>query len=117
MATKSYSYHEQQHENSENLRILQAGVIACEITSKTCSDGCAKRLYKLKQGSTKIHPAEIEAEIKRKQKAFVIEYAVGTVWAKEFLNLKMAVLLLNVLLLALRGRSLVSKVRWPKAFY
>lgn len=43
--------------------------IAKKTTTKTCSDDCAKRLYKLKQRSSKIAQAELKTEIKRKPQA------------------------------------------------
>ncbi|WP_143157314.1 hypothetical protein [Cnuella takakiae] len=59
-------------------------LIARKTTSKTCSDDCAKRLYKLKQRNNKIQQAEIKEEIKRKPKAFVTEEDVSTPFHRQF---------------------------------
>lgn len=88
--------------------------IARKTTSKTCSDDCAKRLYKLKQRNSKIQQAEIKEEIKRKPKAFVTEEEIKVIQAKEFLTLKEAALLLNVSPLTLRRWVLDGKVRSEK---
>jgi hypothetical protein len=46
--------------------------IAKKTSSKTCSDDCAKRLYKLNQRNKKIHQEELKTEIKRKPEAYII---------------------------------------------
>ena len=70
--------------------------IARTTVTKTCSDACAKRLYKLKQRTDKICRAEIKEEIKRKPKAFVTEEQIRAIQAKEYLTLKEAAFLLNI---------------------
>ncbi|WP_132053093.1 helix-turn-helix domain-containing protein [Pseudocnuella soli] len=102
---------------SSNMKILKTceycnqEFIARKTTSKTCSDDCAKRLYKLKQRNSKIQQAEIKEEIKRKPKAFVTEDEIRAIQAKEFLTLKEAALLLNVSPLTLRRWVLAGKVK------
>lgn len=62
--------------------------IAKKTTSKTCSDDCAKRLYKLKQRNSKIAQAELETEIKRRPLAYIKEEELKTIQSKENLTLK-----------------------------
>ena len=88
--------------------------IAKTTVTKTCSDPCAKRLYKLNKRNSKIAHAEVKEEIKRKPKAFVTEEAVRAVQAKEFLTLKEAALLLNVSPLTLRRWVFAGKVKSHK---
>lgn len=105
---------------SSNMKILKTceyckqEFIARKTTSKTCSDDCAKRLYKLKQRNSKIQQAEIKEEIKRKPKTFVTEEEIRAIQAKEFLTLKEAALLLNVSPLTLRRWVLAGKVKSEK---
>lgn len=105
---------------SSNIRILKTceyckkEFIARKTTSKTCSDDCAKRFYKLKQRSNKIARIEIKEEIKRKPKAFVTEEEMRAIQAKEYLTLKEAALLLNVSPLTLRRWILDGKVASEK---
>jgi hypothetical protein len=47
--------------------------IAKKTTSKTCSDNCAKRFYKLKIKNDKIAQVQLETAIKKTPKAFVTE--------------------------------------------
>jgi len=47
--------------------------IAKKTNSKTCSDVCAKRLYKLNQSNSKIAQEELKTEIKRSPEAFIAE--------------------------------------------
>jgi excisionase family DNA binding protein len=107
---------------SSNMRILKVceyckkEFIARTTVTKTCSDPCAKRLYKLKQREKKIEQAEIKEEIKRKPKVFVSEEEIRVIQAKEYLTLKEAALLLNITPLTLRrwimdGKVLSQKVR------
>lgn len=84
--------------------------IARKTTTKTCSNDCAKRLYKLKERNSKIQQAEIKEEIKRRPKAFVTEEEIKTIQAKEYLTLKEAALLLNVSPLTLRRWVFAGKV-------
>jgi tRNA A37 methylthiotransferase MiaB len=71
---------------SSNLRIIKVcefckqEFIARKTTSQTCSDPCAKRLYKLRQREKTISRAEVETMVKRKQEVFITEdqvYAYG----------------------------------------
>jgi hypothetical protein len=70
---------------SSNLRIVKICAfckqefIARKTTTETCSDPCAKRLYKVKQKERAIRRAEIETIVKRKPQAFVTEEQVKAV--------------------------------------
>ena len=64
--------------------------IAKKTSSKTCSDDCAKRLYKLNQRNKKIHQEELMTEIKRKPEAYIQEAQIRSIQAKENLTLKEA---------------------------
>jgi len=88
--------------------------IAQKTTSKTCSNDCAKRFYKLKQKEKKIQQAVLQEEIKRKPKAFVTEEEIRALQAKENLTLKEASLLLNVSPLTLRRWVFAGKVKSEK---
>lgn len=105
---------------SSNIQVLKIcdyckkEFIAKKTTTKTCSDDCAKRFYKLKQKNSKIAQVEIETAVKRKHKAIISEDAVKAIQAKEFLTLKEAALLLNVSPLTLRRWTLAGKVRSQK---
>jgi excisionase family DNA binding protein len=100
---------------SSNIRIVKIceycrnEFIAKKTTSKTCSDPCAKRLYKLKQRENKIEHAMLKEEVKRKPKTFVTEAEIRAIQAKEFLTLKEAALLLNISPLTLRRWTLAGK--------
>jgi hypothetical protein len=60
---------------SSHIRILKTceyckqGFMALKTTMKTCSDDCAKRLYKLKQRNNKLAQTELKQEVKRRPKA------------------------------------------------
>jgi excisionase family DNA binding protein len=105
---------------SSNLRIIKLceyckqEFIARKTTSQTCSDACAKRLYKLRLREKAISRAKIETMVKRKPEAFITEAQVKAVQAKEWLTLKEAALLLNVSPLTLRRWTLAGKVRSKK---
>lgn len=88
--------------------------IAKKTTSKTCSDDCAKRFYKLKKREEKIRQAELKTEINRKPKAFITEDQIRVINAKQFLNLKEAAILLNITPLTLRRWVLAGKVSSKK---
>ena len=99
-----------------NMRILKIceycknDFIAKKTTSKTCSDDCAKRLYKLNQKNSKIAQAEMKTEIKRSPKAFIAEDQIKAIQAKEYLTLKEAAIFLNISPLTLRRWTLSGKV-------
>lgn len=105
---------------SSNIRILKVceyckqEFIAKKTTSKTCSDACAKRFYKLNRKKDKIVQAELKEEIKRRPKAFVTEEEIKAIQAKENLTLKEASLLLNVSPLTLRRWVFAGKVKSEK---
>jgi excisionase family DNA binding protein len=105
---------------SSNLRIIKIcehckqEFIARKMTSQTCSDPCAKRLYKLRQREKAISRVEVETMVKRRPEVFVTEEQVKVIQAKEWLTLKEAALLLNVSPLTLRRWVLAGKVRSEK---
>jgi len=105
---------------SSNLRIVKIcayckqGFIARKTTTQTCSDPCAKRLYKLRQREKAIDRIETETVVKRKPEAFITEDQVKVIQAKEWLTLKEAALLLNVSPLTLRRWVLAGQVRSEK---
>ena len=88
--------------------------IAKKTSSKTCSDDCAKRLYKLNLRNKKIHHEELKTEFKRKPEAFIKEDQIKAIQAKENLTLKEAAVLLNISPLTLRRWILDGKVRSNK---
>jgi hypothetical protein len=61
--------------------------ITRKTTTETCSDPCAKRLYKLRLREQGISRAKLETMIKRKPEAFVTEEQVTVIQAKEWLTL------------------------------
>jgi len=105
---------------SSNMRILKIcdyckkDFIAKKTSSKTCSDDCAKRLYKLNLRNKKIHHEELKTEFKRKPEAFIKEDQIKAIQAKENLTLKEAAVLLNISPLTLRRWILGGKVRSNK---
>ena len=105
---------------SSNLRIIKMcefckqEFIARKTTTQTCSDPCAKRLYKLRQREKAIDRAEVETMVKRKPEVFITEEQVKVIQAKEWLTLKEAALLLNISPLTLRRWTLAGKVRSEK---
>lgn len=88
--------------------------IAKKTTSKTCSDDCAKRLYKLNQRNKKIHQAELKTEIKREPRAYIKEDQIRSIQAKENLTLKEAAFYLNITPLTLRRWILAGKINSTK---
>src|SRR5437764_14379725 len=87
---------------SSNMKILKTcefckkEFIAKKTTSRTCSDPCAKHLYKLELRNSKIALAEAKEEIKRKPKSVATEEEIRAIQARELLTLKEASFLLNV---------------------
>ena len=70
--------------------------IARKTTSRTCSDPCAKWLYKLELRNAKIAQAELREEIKHKPKTLITEEEMRVIQVKEYWTLKEAAPLLNV---------------------
>ena len=105
---------------SSNLRIVKIcefckeEFIARKTTSQTCSDVCAKRIYKLRLRETAIGRVKVETMVKRKPEAFITEEQVKIVQAKEWLTLKEAALMFNVSPLTLRRWVLAGKVKSEK---
>ena len=105
---------------SSNLRIIKIceyckqEFIARKTSSQTCSDACAKRLYKLRQREKAIQRVEVETDVRRKPDAFITEEHVKVIQAKEWLTLMEAALLLNVSPLTLRRWVLAGKVESRK---
>ena len=105
---------------SSNIRIVKIcefckkEFIAKKTTTKTCSDECAKRLYKLKQKNGKIAQVEIETALKRMPEVFITEDQVRVVQAKQYLTLKEAAFLLDVSPLTLRRWTLAGRVKSTK---
>jgi excisionase family DNA binding protein len=105
---------------SSNIRVIKIceycskDFIAKKTTTKTCSDDCAKRFYKLKKQNDRIAQVEIETAVKRKPKAIITEDEVKSIQAKQFLTLKEASLLLNVSPLTLRRWTLAGKFKSTK---
>jgi excisionase family DNA binding protein len=101
---------------SSNMRILKIceycknEFIAKKTTSKTCSDDCAKRLYKLNQRKSKIAQAELKTEIRRSAKGFIVEEQIKAIQAKEYLTLKEGAIFLNISPLTLRRWTLAGKI-------
>lgn len=88
--------------------------VAKKTTSKTCSDACAKRYYKLKQRNNKIAQVELETEIKRRPFAYIKKEDLVTIQSKENLTLKEAAILLNISSLTLRRWILSGKIKSKK---
>lgn len=88
--------------------------IARTTVTKTCSDACAKRLYKSKQRERKIDVAVAIEEKRRLPKAVMTEEEVKAIQAKEYLTLKEAAFLLNISPLTLRRWTLGGKVKSNK---
>jgi excisionase family DNA binding protein len=105
---------------SSNLRIVKICAfckqefIARKTTTETCSDPCAKRLYKLRLREKAISRAKLETEVKWEPEAFINEERVKMIQAKEWLTLKEAALLLNVSPLTLRRWTLAGKLTSKK---
>ena len=88
--------------------------IAKKTNSKTCSDPCAKRLYKLNQRNRKIAQAKMKAEIKRSPGPFIAEDQIKAIQAKEHLTLKEGAFFLNISPLTLRRWTLAGKMKSKK---
>jgi len=105
---------------SSNLRIIKICAyckqefIARKTTTETCSDPCAKRLYKIRVREKAISRVKKETMVKRKPEAFITEEQVKVVQAKEWLTLKEEALLLNVSPLTLRRWTLAGRVKSEK---
>ena len=105
---------------SSNIQVLKIcefckkDFIARKTTSKTCSDDCAKRFYKLKKRNDKIAQVEIETSLKQKAKAIITEDELKVIQAKQYLTLKEAALLLNISPLTLRRWTLAGKIKSMK---
>lgn len=87
---------------SSNMKILKTckyckgEFIARKTTTKTRSDACAKRLYKIELRNSKIALAETKEQIKRKPKCIITEDQIRVIQSKEYLTLKEAAVLLNI---------------------
>jgi excisionase family DNA binding protein len=105
---------------SSNLRIVKICAfckqefIRRKTTTETCSDPCAKRLYKLRLREQAISRAKLETETRRKPEASITEEQVKAIQAKEWLTLVEAALLLNVSPLTLRRWVLAGRVKSEK---
>ena len=105
---------------SNNIRVVKIcemcskEFIAKKTTSKTCSDNCAKRFYKLNQRTDKIVQAELKTAIKKAPKAFVTVEQIRVINSKQYLTLKEAALLLNISALTLRRWTLGGKMHAHK---
>lgn len=105
---------------SSNIRVVKIcemcskEFVAKKTTSKTCSDDCAKRFYKLRIKNEKIAHVELETAIKKAPKAFVTEEQIRVINAKQYLTLKEAALLLNISPLTLRRWTLAGKMHADK---
>ena len=101
---------------SSNIRVVKIcemcnkDFIAKKTTSKTCSDNCAKRLYKLKIKNDKIAQVELKTAIRKAPQQFVTEEQIRVINAKQYLTLKEAALLLNISPLTLRRWTLCGKM-------
>ena len=101
---------------SSNIRVVKIcemcgkEFIAKKTTSKTCSDNCAKRFYKLNKRNEKIGDAELQTAIKKTPKSFVTEEEIRIIKLKELLTLMEAALLLNISPLTLRRWTLCGKM-------
>lgn len=84
--------------------------IAKKTTTNTCSDVCAKRLYKFNQRNSKIDTSKLQTEIKRKPTAYIAEEQIKIINAKQYLNLKEAAFLMNVSQLTFRRWILSGKI-------
>jgi excisionase family DNA binding protein len=102
---------------SSNMRIpktcnfCQKEFIARKTSSKTCSDDCAKRLYKLKQRNKKIQQAIEENRNKRKSDGLKSIKELREVQNKELLTLNEAAYILNISPLTLRRWVLAEKIK------
>ncbi len=101
---------------SSNIRVVKIcemcskEFVAKKTTSKTCSDSCAKRFYKLNMRNDKIAHVALETAIKQAPKAYVTEEQIRVINAKQYLTLKEEALLLNISALTLRRWTLGGKM-------
>lgn len=101
---------------SSNIRVVKVceyckiEFVARKTTFKTCSDNCAKRMYKLNQRNNKINQTTITDELKRKPEAFMTEEKIKFIQCKENLTLKEAAILLNISPLTLKRWIFNKKV-------
>jgi len=101
---------------SSNIRVVKIcemcskQFIAKKTTSKTCSDNCAKRLYKLKIRNEKIAEVDLQTAIKKRPKCLVTEEEIRILNSKMLLTLNEAALLLNISPLTLRRWTLCGKM-------
>lgn len=102
---------------SSNIRILKKcefcnnEFIARTTVTKTCSDPCAKRLYKLKEKEKKVKAAELQEVKKRVPETFITEAEIRAIQAKELLSLKEAAFLLHISPLTMRRWILIGKIK------
>lgn len=105
---------------SSNIKILKQctycknDFFAKKTTTQTCSDNCAKRLYKLKKRNNKIQHAEAIAEIQRNNSTLITEQDIKVIQSKENLTLKEAAILINISTLTLRRWVLAGKLNSTK---
>lgn len=105
---------------SSNMRVLKIcemcskEFIAKKTTSKTCSDNCAKRLYKDRKRDEKIKLAEVETKSKKILSVAIVEDEFKIINAKQYLTLIEAALLLNVSPLTLRRWTLAKQITGSK---
>lgn len=105
---------------SSNMRIpktcdfCQKEFMARKTTSKTCSDGCAKRLYKLNQRNKKIQQASDENRNKRSSDGFKPIDDIQAFQLREVLDLKQAASYLQISPLTLRRWVLSGKIASQK---
>ncbi|ODT54431.1 MAG: hypothetical protein ABS68_01225 [Niastella sp. SCN 39-18] len=105
---------------SSNMNILKncaycrIEFFAKKTTTKTCSDNCAKRLYKQNQRNQKIQHTETIAEIQRNNSTLITEADIKVIQCKEHLTLKEAAILINISALTLRRWVLAGKLNSVK---
>jgi len=101
---------------SSNIRVVKIcemcskEFIEKKTISKTCSDNCAKRFYKLNKRNEKVAEVELQTAIKKTPKSFVTEEEIRIINVKELLTLNEAALLLNTTSLTLRRWTLCGKM-------
>ena len=101
---------------SSNIRVVKIcemcskDFIAKKTTSKTCSDNCAKRFYKLNKRNEKVAEVELQTAIMKAPKNFVTEEEIRIINVKELLTLTEAALLLNITPLTLRRWTLAGNM-------
>jgi excisionase family DNA binding protein len=88
----------------------QEDFVARKTNSKTCSDDCAKRLYKLNQRNKKIQQASEENRNKRSSDGFKPIDDIQAVQLRDILDLQQAATYLNISPLTLRRWVLSGKI-------